>query len=93
MMWDLLMLLNTIIILVDSHKRFWISEYQPLEITIPPYWYQKLVVDYLDVLFYKLELINKENKKLEEYVELSKKKITFIAILVQTKKRNLATLI
>ena len=68
-------LLNTIIILVDSHKRFWISEYQPLEITIPPYWYQKLVVDYLDVLFYKLELINKENKKLEEYVELSKKKI------------------
>ena len=68
-------LMNTITIFVDSHKRFWISEYQPLEITIPPYWYQELVVDYLDVLFYKLELIDKENKKLEEYVELSKKKI------------------
>ena len=68
-------LLNTITILVDSHKRFWISEYQSLEVTIPPYWYQELVVDYLDVLFCKLELIDKENRKLEKYVEISKKRI------------------
>ena len=68
-------LLNTIRINTDTHKRFWISEYEDYYVTIPVHWYQNLAVDFLDVLFYKIDLIAKENNKLINIIEVTKSKI------------------
>lgn len=68
-------LLNTIHINSDTHKRFWISEYENYYVTIPAQWYQNLVVDFLDVLFYKIDLIDKENTKLIDIIDVTKTKI------------------
>lgn len=68
-------LLNTIQINSDTHKRFWISEYEDYYVKIPVFWYQSLIVDFLDVLFYKIDLIAKENTKLINIIEVTKTKI------------------
>ena len=68
-------LLKTIHINSDTHKRFWISEYEDYSVCIPPNWYQNLVVDFLDVLFCKIDLIYIENKKLVEIIETVRTKI------------------
>lgn len=68
-------LLNTIHINSDTHKRFWISEYEDYYVTIPAIWYQNLLVDFLDVIFYKIDLIFIENNKLINIIDVIKTKI------------------
>ena len=68
-------LLKTIHINSDTHKRFWISEYEDYSVFIPPNWYQNLVVDFLDVLFCKIDWIYIENRKLVETIESVRTKI------------------
>ena len=68
-------LLNTIHINSDTHKRFWISEYEDYYVKIPAIWYQSLVVDFLDVIFYKIDLISIENNKLINIIDTIKTKI------------------
>lgn len=67
--------LQTINIISDSHKRFWISEYSNLIVTEPPLWYQNMVSDYLDLLFYKLDSISESQKELEKLIENAKTKL------------------
>ena len=64
--------LLTIKIIVNTHKRFWISEYQSIKISIPPYWYQTTVVDLLDIIFIKLDLLSKCQLKLNHLIEMAK---------------------
>ncbi len=57
-------LLQTIHIIVDTHKRFWISEYIPLLVSIPSLWYQKIVAHFLSIVNNKLTSIEQGIEKL-----------------------------
>jgi len=68
-------LLQTIKVNSDTHKRFWISDYQPLKVLMPPYWYQRKVSLLLDYVFEKFKLLQQEKKKITLIGENLKKKI------------------
>ena len=68
-------LLSSIKTPVDTHKRFWISKYQSLIVSLPPIWYQILVADYLDVLFYKLQYIEDNKNSMVENLDIIRYRI------------------
>lgn len=68
-------LLQTINVICGTHKRYWISEYSNLKVKIPPKWYQDIVVDYLDILFLKIESIDDYKKNLEDLCYKAKQNI------------------
>ena len=51
------MFMNTTCLIGDTHKRYWISEYSKLTITIPPKAEQKRIVDTVHTAFAKLDTI------------------------------------
>ena len=51
------MFMNTTRLIVDTHKRYWISEYSKLTIPIPPKAEQKRIVDTVHTAFAKLDTI------------------------------------
>ena len=51
------MFMNTTRLIVDTHKRYWISEYSKLTIPIPPKAEQKRIVDTIHTAFAKLDTI------------------------------------
>ena len=51
------MFMNTIRLIGDTHKRYWISEYSKLTIPIPPKAEQKRIVDTVHTAFAKLDTI------------------------------------
>ena len=52
-----------------THKRHWISIFEPMIVTIPPLWYQRIVAGYLDVLFSKLINIDVQRINLGKIIE------------------------
>ena len=59
----------------DTHKRYWISEYSKIKITIPPLEIQKEIVSILDTKFKSMEEIERLNNENIENLLLLKKSL------------------
>ena len=72
--------MQTIDCIVDTHKRFWISDYSNKPVYLPPLAEQQRIVEKIEELFTKVDKIEEEKQSLLKLIDKAKDKVLDLAM-------------
>ena len=72
--------MHTIDCIVDTHKRFWISDYSNKPIYLPPLAEQQRIVKKIEELFAQVDKIEEEKQSLLKLIDMAKNKVLDLAM-------------